>query len=137
MHAFQPFRAKCRHKTLRLWIIKFWLGFFTGTKCRVILSKHVTIACDSAEKTVRALKTCFHKHKGGFLHRYQRHHYALRCFLGSFFIIASLSFFIYHFSFSGAHNVFSVFLLNINTGFCVWAQISFVLSHFCLKIPFD
>ena len=27
LHAFQPFRAKCRHKTLRLWIIKFWLGF--------------------------------------------------------------------------------------------------------------
>jgi len=48
----------------------------------VYRSKHVTIACDSAEKTARAMKTCFHKHEGGFLHRCQRHHYALRCFLG-------------------------------------------------------
>ena len=46
------------------------------------LLKHVTIACDSAEKTTRALKTCFHKHEGGFLHRCQRHHDALRCILG-------------------------------------------------------
>ena len=60
---------------------------FTGTKCRVILSKHVTIACDSAEKTIWTMKTCFHKPKGGFLHRCQRHHHALRCFLGFSFIL--------------------------------------------------
>ena len=61
---------------------------FTGTKCRVFLSKHVTIACDSAEKTVRAMKTCFHKPEGGFLHRCHRHNHALRCFLGfSFYFI--------------------------------------------------
>ena len=51
----------------------YFFGFF---------SKHITIACDSAEKTTRALKTCFHKHEGGFLHRCQRHHDALRCILG-------------------------------------------------------
>ena len=41
------------------------------------LSKHDAIACDSAGKMTRAMKTCFHKHEGGFLASMPK---ALLCF---------------------------------------------------------